>query len=240
MSERPEPINTPEYREALAARRGRAEGSHILPEPDGQRHRVELHGDYTQPPDPTALLLARKLLEAQARAERAEAAMTIPRTHFNWELNVGHVLTMLTILIGISGSALFGYTAYKDQQQATDRRFEEVIGVIHQIQDAATQSRKDIDLNQASALRRLDADNPRIQSLEQSQKVQDERLEGLSQSVRSLRDSVSDLVKAVGQTHEDLAVMRAQVRPGGPHSEIPIPERFGKVEIGPELAASSQ
>ena len=104
-------IDSPEYRQALAARKGHADGPHILPDDESV--------DSMSQVDPYTL--ATMLADFKTRQNPKEAPQ--PRKSlFDWSWN----MPLLISVLGVAAAQLVGYTQLGDRVENFGRRLEMV------------------------------------------------------------------------------------------------------------------
>lgn len=70
-----------------------------------------------------------------------------------------------------------------------------------------------------------------------------DRVQTIADSVKNDRDTNADTARMARDSHEALAVLKAELdgrKPGGPHGEIAVPEKFGSLSKLPELADANR
>lgn len=141
----------------------------------------------------------------------------------------------LGLLASLGGAGLIALTAlntYNHDQTAvydtirkTQDDFHEDLGktlaAISKVQNETSVTHDRLMEDEAASNARVAQYAPKLEATIRAQDIQDTRIQNLAQSVVSLRDSVTDLAKVAGQTHEDLAVIKSHLdyvrAPTGPH-----------------------
>ncbi len=101
-------IDSPEYRDALAARKGHPDGPHILP--DDESVAMSQVDPYT---------LATLLADFKARQNPKEAPQA-RKSLFDWSWN----MPLLISILGVAAAQLVGYTQLGDRVESFGRRLE--------------------------------------------------------------------------------------------------------------------
>ncbi len=123
-------------------------------------------------------------IDAAARRMVKERPMPNSQPKLEPTINYGQIGTMVTTLVAVGGM-LWHFSA------------------------AQAENRRDID----SLLARSAVYAPRVDLIEQSNKVQDERLQNTSFAIVEIRKAQGDLMAIMGTMREDLATIKAWGRP---------------------------
>ena len=102
-------IDSPEYRDALAARKGHPDGPHILPDDEGVDSMWQV--------DPYTL--ATMLADFKAARNPTEAPQA-RKSLFDWSWN----MPLLISILGVAAAQLVGYTQLGDRVESFGRRLE--------------------------------------------------------------------------------------------------------------------
>jgi len=108
--------------------------------------------------------------------------MQVTRPRFDPTINYGHILTAVTLALGL-GTLIWNQAAFQ----------------------AATALELDAVSKRAAVY------IPRVDSLMQSQQVQDERIGNLSAAVGDIRKTNSEILSQMGGMREDLAGIKARL-----------------------------
>ena len=144
--------------------------------------------------------------------------MPLSDTKLRWDISVGGVIAAgvasVPTLMAVAG--LIWTTA--SHNAVVDARAERIAGDLKVFQE---QTRA--DLNSMQTLTRLEIERinvrgaqyiPKVELLEQSNKVQDERILAIGGSLRDIRQDVSAINQTVGRMGEDMATVRARLNIG--------------------------
>lgn len=157
------------------------------PKPPGDRTNAA-PDDYVGT-DPFARYLLQRLEQAQERS----AAVALPKQRFDWTINTGNVLVLLSILVA-------SIVAYGGWTQSTT-----------QMQEAIKTNARDIQSNTEADRQRTALYAPRIETMEKIVQSMTGRLDNQGDSLIELRRSVMELVKVSSEMHESLAIMKMQM-----------------------------
>lgn len=188
-------INSPEYRAALAARKGKPEGVHIRDRTDG-RDVVAYDSTLTEVLERIAALED----DGTGTASEEAADMTMPRPRFDRSISLGNILTIIAMIAGFIGAYTNFLATIGDQQSKIEAN-----------RTALAEVRKEAD-------ERAQKYVPTIEAVLRANEVQDTRMQNMVASMNLSRETVSDLTKTVsdlartvGQTHEDIAILKVQL-----------------------------
>lgn len=189
--------NSPERRAQLAARRAQGpSGRHIKPKPDG-------NGVVAYDARIDEVMERIGIIETEA-----EQAVTIQKPCFDASINTGNILVLVAMLLSFAGA----YGTYKSDNATRDAR-------IDGLQIAITENKRKADIRATRWI-------PDIETNRRVNDSQDGKITNLIDSMKSLRDMVSEVVKTMGEQakqnaelHEATTVLRMQLErlnPPGP------------------------
>lgn len=145
--------------------------------------------------DPFGAYFVRKLEEADRRLaalQNIEASVSLPKNRFDWTINTGNVLVLVTIL----GASIIAYGAWTQSTAV--------------MQEAIKQNARDIQANTEADRQRTSVYAPRIDTMEKLVSSMTGRLDNQGDSLIEMRKGISDLMKVSSEMHESLAIMKMQ------------------------------
>jgi hypothetical protein len=122
---------------------------------------------------------------------------------FDPTINVGHLLTVASILLTVGGG-IWWTSAQLTRFQEQASRFQEQL--LHM--------RRDIDSATTAALDRQRQYGPRIDGIERDNQVQGERIQNLSLAAADQRKVAADILTILGNIREDMATVRTRLNLG--------------------------
>ena len=165
-------------------------------EPQGPGKRDNVAPDDWIGTDPVGVYFLRRLEELDRRLvaekQQDEAPAVIPKQRFDWTINTGNVLVLITILVA-SVAAYGGWT----QSTAV-------------MQEAIKQNARDIQANTDADRHQASVYAPRLDTMEKLVSSMVGRLDNQGDSLIEMRKGIADLMKVSAEMHENLAIMKMQ------------------------------
>ncbi len=158
--------------------------------------------------------VGRNLAQAAAAREAEQRAREREMKHgprFDPTINVGHILTVASILLTVGGG-IWWTSAQLTRFQEQANRFQEQL--VHM--------RRDLDAATTAALDRQRQYGPRIDGIERDNQVQGERIQNLSLAAADQRKAAADILTILGNIREDMATVRTRLNLGR-RSELSAP-----------------